>query len=147
MDTCIRDWELEGKPTSRRLKHLARVSLCVAVLALAPGSALAGEGASTAKEGGLGMAAAVCSLVYGPTKIVYAAGGSLIAGMAWMFSGGDSEVASTVLTRAVRGTYVITPETLTGDGSVEFVGRSPEYRTATTASKQVATAPDAPDGW
>jgi hypothetical protein len=118
--------------------------LVVALVCAPLQSALAKNDAlGTAKEGGLGMAAAVSSLVYGPSKVVYAIGGTFISGFAWVFSGGDSEVAGTVLTRAVRGTYVISPETLTGEKEIEFVGRSPEYRT-NAPRQQVASAPD---GW
>jgi hypothetical protein len=117
--------------------------ICALAIAMAPSVGIAGEGAGTAKEGGLGTAAALTSLIYGPVKIIYATGGVVIAGMAWMFSGGDSEVASTVLTRAVRGTYVVTPATLTGQEEIEFVGRSPEYRES-GGRNQVAAAPD---GW
>lgn len=126
-----------------------RGALCAlflaAVLVCAPlqGAFAKGDSLGTAKEGGLGMAAAISSLVYGPSKVVYAIGGTFIAGFAWMFSGGDSEVASTVLTRAVRGTYVISPDTLTGEEEIEFVGRAPEYR-ANAPKQQVASAPD---GW
>ncbi len=95
---------------------------------------------STAKEGGLGMAAALSSLVYGPAKVVYAIGGTTAAGFAWAFSGGDSRVAQTVVTRSVRGTYVITPEMLQGQDTLEFVGRAPEYR---DPPPQVASAPEA----
>ncbi len=114
---------------------------CAAMLAV--GSLLVAPTAwadSTAKEGGLGMAAAISSLVYGPVKVVYALGGTTAAGFAWMFSGGDSRVAQTVVTRSVRGTYVITPETLQGQDELEFVGRAPEYR---ESAPQVASAPEA----
>jgi hypothetical protein len=114
---------------------------CASVIAV--GSLLMAPAAwadSTAKEGGLGMAAAISSLVYGPAKVVYAVGGTTAAGFAWLFSGGDSRVAQTVLTRSVRGTYVITPETLQGQRELEFVGRAPEYR---EAAPQVASAPEA----
>ena len=126
-----------------------RGALCVLLLAAAlvcaplQAAFAENEAFGTAKEGGLGMSAALASLVYGPSKIVYAVGGTVIAGFAWMFSGGDSEVAGTVLTRAVRGTYVISPDTLTGGQEIEFVGRSPQYRT-TAPRQQVAAAPD---GW
>lgn len=123
--------------------------LTAVALVLAPMVSSAGETGGTAKEGGLGIAAALSSLVYGPLKVVYAVGGTVASGLAWGFSGGDGEVASTVLTRAVRGTYVITPETLQGDQEIEFVGRAPQYRTSAGAPAQVAVAPEssAPDGW
>jgi len=146
MDNCMRDWKLERRPALRRLKGFCVAAICAVVVASAPGAALAGGG-GTLKEGGLGAAATVTSIIYGPTKILYALGGSLIGGMAWMVTGGDTEVAGTIVTRSVRGTYVITPESLTGKQSIEFVGRSPEYREVAGMGTQVATAPDAPDGW
>lgn len=118
--------------------------LVAAALAVAPGvSMAAGDGLGTAKEGGLGAAAAITTLVYGPAKVLWATGGSVIAGLAWMFTAGDGQVAQTVLTRAVRGTYVITPQALQGAEEIEFVGRSPEYR-PNGRPAQVAAAPD---GW
>ena len=131
-------------PVMNRVRgQRARTAFCAclvtaALVAVAP-SAWAGD--STAKEGGLGMAAAISSLVYGPLKVVYAIGGTTASGLTWMFSGGDSKAAKTVLTRSVRGTYVITPETLQGKQDLEFVGRAPEYRSE--APSQVAAAPEA----
>ena len=72
-----------------------------------------------------GLASALCSLVYAPVKIVYALGGLIIGGFAWVFSAGDSEVASAVVTPAVRGDYVVTPANRRGDEPLEFIGRSP----------------------
>ena len=126
--------------------------LCVALLLMVPATSWSADSdvGETAAEGGMGSAAALASLVYGPLKLVYALGGATIAGCAWAFSGGDSEVADTVLTRAVRGTYVITPEELRGEKEIEFVGRAPEYRPG-RATAQVASGPAAdsspPDGW
>lgn len=131
---------------ARRMRVHARTrwlcaALAAALMLISGPAAFAGEGpGGTAAEGGLGMAAALSSLIYGPTKIVYAVGGTTAAGFAWLFSGGDSKVASTVFTRSVRGTYVITPQTLQGREEIEFVGRSPEYR---DAAPQVASAPEA----
>ena len=141
MDNCISN---SISDSTAKGKRALCALLCSLSIALAPGLSLAGgDSLGAAKEGGIGMAAALTSLVYGPVKIVYATGGAVIAGFAWVFSGGDSDVASTILTRSVRGTYVITPGTIAGEEEIEFVGRSPEYRPA-NAGTQVASAPD---GW
>ena len=121
------------------------------ILLGAPSLSWSGESdlGGTASEGGLGAAAALSTLVYGPLKLAYSLGGATIAGFAWVFSGGDSEVADTVLTRAVRGTYVITPEELRGEKEIEFIGRAPQYRPG-GANAQVASGPEPdspPDGW
>jgi len=111
----------------------------------------AAEVGEAANEGGIGVAAALASLIYGPVKIVYSLGGTVVAGCSWVFSAGDSEVATTVLTRAVRGTYVITPAALRGETEIEFIGRSPVYRAAReTTNVDVAAPPESGEsvyGW
>ena len=42
---------------------------------------------------GLGVGAAICSVVYGPVKIVYATLGSITSGFAWLFTGGRTDIA------------------------------------------------------
>lgn len=137
MDNCI----LDSIGTARR-------TFCALVgvlsIGLAPGLAAAeNENLGTSKEGGIGASAALASLVYSPTKLVFALGGLVSTGLAWMFSGGDSEVASTVLTRSVRGSYVITPAIIRGEEELEFIGRSPRYREQPERTEVAA----APDGW
>jgi hypothetical protein len=108
---------------SRRL----RIALLAALLATAlrPGPAWAD---SQAAEAGIGTAAALTTLVYGPTKVVYATLGLVIGGIAWGLSGGDGAVMDAIITPAVRGDYVVTPEQLRGERGLEFFGRDPAYR-------------------
>ena len=107
---------------------------CVLAIALAPQPAQADE--STASEAGLGAASAVCSLLYGPVKVLYAFGGLLVGGLAWGLSGGDSDVLHAVITPSVRGDYVITPALLRGERPIQFFGKDPDY-----SSDEVAEAP------
>lgn len=72
---------------------------------------------------GLGVGAAICSLVYGPVKIVYATLGSITSGFAWVFTGGRTDVAREIITASVRGDYVVTPENLTFNEPLVFTGR------------------------
>jgi len=108
---------------SRRLRALGIV--CVLAIALQATPAHA-EGAGS--EAGIGIASVLCSLVYGPVKVVYATLGLVFGGFAWALSGGDSDVADAVLTPAVRGDYVVTPNHLRGEDNLEFIGRHPDYR-------------------
>jgi hypothetical protein len=101
-------------------------ALIAAVVALAPVRASAEE--RIGMEAGLGAASAVSSLIYGPVKLCYATGGALIAGLGWLFSAGDQQVVSPILTAALRGDYVVTPEHLTRHRSLEFIGRDPTDR-------------------
>ena len=111
----------------RRAATRFRSLLLVIALAISiqPGPALAA--ADTASEAGIGVGAALCSLLYGPVKIVYATLGLVFGGMAWGLSGGDSDVMNAVVTPAVRGDYVVTPSILRGERPLEFIGRRPGY--------------------
>ena len=88
-------------------------------LMVVPGPAAAEQMAS---EAGLGAASALSTLVYGPVKLLYAASGLIFGGIAWGLSGGDSDVMMAVVTPAVRGDYVITPQHLRMEDRVEFFG-------------------------
>lgn len=107
----------------RRLRAASLV--CALALGLAAGPARADD---MAGEGGMGVAAALASLIYGPVKVVYAASGLVFGGIAWALSGGDSAVMQAVITPAVRGDYVITPDVLRRERPLEFFGRDPAYR-------------------
>ncbi len=128
---------------SRRRSRVGRfvlIGLLAVGLVAAPSMALARSKASEiGRESGLGAAAALSSLVYGPVKLVYAVGGLIVGGFAWAFTAGDSEVAETVFTRSLRGSYVITPEILTGEERLEFIGR--DLGEAEPPPAAVASAP------
>jgi len=76
-------------------------------------------------EFALGVSSFALTLPYGLVKLTYALGGSLTGGMAWVLTGGQSEVARAIIQPAVRGDYVIIPEHLTNDRALVFVGRDP----------------------
>jgi hypothetical protein len=90
--------------------------LAVLVLALQASPVRAEE--SGASEAGLGAAAAISSLLYGPIKIAY------------------STLLDAVVTPAIRGDYVITPSHLRGEKPVEFIGRRPAYREETVVLEE-----------
>lgn len=107
-----------------RLRRIALAGLLAIALQAAPARAQSDAGT----EAGLGAASALCSLVYGPVKVVYSTLGLVFGGMAWALSGGDNDIMDAVITPAVRGDYVITPAHLRGERDLEFIGRHPEYR-------------------
>jgi hypothetical protein len=81
---------------------------------------------SAAGEFGYGVLAVACDIVYAPVKIIYALGGTLIAGPAWLVSGQDRRVFRAIIQPAVRGDYLVTPEHLRGEQALHFMGRDPE---------------------
>ncbi len=111
----------------RRSSCAALAALGLAV-AFAPASA---EDAATSEdigregEAGLGVAAGLASVIYAPVKVLYAAGGGLVAGLAYVFSAGDKEITEPILTPALRGDYVVTPAHLRGEKQLDFIGREP----------------------
>ncbi len=104
-----------------------RVAVTVGVLVLVlQASPVRAE--SSGANAGLGSAAVISSLVYGPVKMAYSLLGGVFGGFAWALSGGDTEVMTAVITPAVRGDYVITPSHLRGEVPVEFIGRRSDYQ-------------------
>lgn len=125
----------------------------VFTMALALGAALsatpvhadeASAGQTVDGEAGLGIAAGIVSLVYTPAKVLYALGGGAVAGMAYLASAGDQDVTEPILTPSLRGDYVVTPEHLKGERSLEFFGRNPHA--AGAATPPVASGGDGLDG-
>jgi hypothetical protein len=113
-----------------------------AALVAAPSVGFAAEKAGeVSKESGLGAAAAVSSLVYAPVKLVYAIGGLVVGSLAWAFTAGDSEVAGQVFTRSLLGNYVITPQILTGEEELVFIGRDPDDGPVAAETVAAAEAP------
>lgn len=111
------------RPASRALAAGLGLALGLAVPLATPAPARA---ENAAKEFGLGVSCVAANLVYGPAKTFYATGGGLVAGMAWLFSGGDDEVARPIVDASMRGDFVLGLDHLRGKQPIEFVGRSPE---------------------
>ena len=93
--------------------------------------------ASDAEGVGYGVGSALLSVLYGPAKIVYAGVGSIVGGLAWVLTGGDTNVSTPIFESALYGDYVVTPDVLKGQRPLEFVGRSPDSR----GGSQVASPP------
>ncbi len=124
------------------------VGAAAAVLLMAPGAAFAGNGdGAMARDGGIGVGSALCSLLYGPVKILYATGGILTGALAFGFSGGDVDVARSILTPSVLGDYVVTTEHLRGQRKLEFFGRSAEPSEPTWESSSPTDVAAAADAW
>jgi hypothetical protein len=127
----------------RTVRGLLVGALAISLLG-APSVGFAGEkAAAVSRESGLGAAAAISSLIYGPVKLVYATGGLVIGALAWVFTAGDSQVAEKVFTRSLRGTYVITPKILVGEERLDFIGRDVHEAPSRTEAVAAAEPPDA----
>jgi len=86
----------------------------------------------TASGAGMQVASAVSTILYFPFKGAFAIGGAIVGGLAYAFSGGSEQTAKSIWIPSMYGTYVITPEHLTGDRPVRFLGvaADSEYQAA-----------------
>jgi hypothetical protein len=145
MNDTITGRTIAVRSDGRGVARWAAVAL-VALLAAAPAQAAeerltAEESKEMATGAGVGAAAGLSSVVYAPAKVVYALGGSVVAGLAYVLSGGDEEVAKPILDASVRGDYVVTPDHIQGKRPLDFVGRPAGDRPLESA---VSSAP--PEG-
>jgi hypothetical protein len=122
------------------VRRSALLGVLILAMAAAPTAAWADMGSDTPNEGGIGALSALGTLIYGPVKLTYATLGLIIGGAAWGLSGGDQQVLESVVTPALRGDYVVTPQHIRMERSLEFYGHDPAYREVQQAS---AAPPDA----
>ena len=109
------------------LKKRSRV-LAVALLALAVGGAPVTARADSEEESASsrffwGLGSGICTLVYTPLKVVYAASAIPLGGLVYTWSVGDAEMAGRVIGRATAGDFVVTPDHLKGNRRLDFIGR------------------------
>jgi hypothetical protein len=95
-----------------------------ATLAFTPATATA---ESAGAEYGIGIGCVLINLVYGPVKAIYATGGGIVSGLAWIFSAGNADVARPIWDASMRGDYTLVPDQLKGHRPITFIGRSPEH--------------------
>ena len=106
-----------------RLVPMVLACLLTAVLAAAPVDARGRDDEPKDPSPFSGVGAMLCTLVYSPAKITYAATGVVVGGLAWLWSFGSPRVTHPVFTAALRGDYVVVPEHLSGERKLEFIGR------------------------
>ncbi len=75
-----------------------------------------------ASNAGMEAAAALSTIVYFPVKLVFALGGGIVGGLTYAFTVGDEEAAQRVWQASMEGNYIVTPENLTGEQPIYFVG-------------------------
>lgn len=85
---------------------------------------------------GMQLAAFGASIPYFVGKGAFAIGGGIVGGLAYVFSGLNEQTAKSIWIPSLYGTYVITPEHLTGDRPVRFLG--------VAAESEGVSAPSAP---
>ena len=87
----------------------------------APPSSASTEGGDTSSAG-MQVAAGFSTLLYFPLKAVFAIGGGIVGGLAYLFSGGSEQTAKSIWDTSLYGTYIITPDHLQGNRPIRFLG-------------------------
>ncbi len=124
---------------SSSIRSFAAAFALAACMMFASGPARATDEGANA---GLQAGALFTTLLYGPAKVCYAVVGSVVSGLAWGLTAGNSEVAWPIFVSAAYGDYVVTPDHLTGQKPLEFVGRETPAATATAVSDDAKPAED-----
>lgn len=92
-----------------------------------PGPALAEEQASgTDSSDGTGIKVAswLLTVPYCAGKSAFAIAGSVVGGLGYAFSGGNSQTAQSIWTKTVYGTYILRPAHLKGEEPIHFLGKA-----------------------
>jgi hypothetical protein len=106
-----------------------RKSVGVAVLlAVLVGVVPAPAQAGTGSDLGWGLASVGSNIFYMPAKIVYAVIGGVTGCLAYVLTVGDKDVAETVWSPSLGGTYVLTPTMLRGEEPIFFFGESKQSK-------------------
>jgi hypothetical protein len=77
---------------------------------------------------GIQVASWLATIPYCAGKSAFAVAGSVVGGLGYAFSGGNSETAQAIWTKSVYGTYILRPAHLRGEEPIHFVGQSDEYK-------------------
>jgi hypothetical protein len=117
------------------LRATAVALILVLTLMVAPRPAAADDEGFFAGAG-IGFGTALVNLLYIPAKFTYATVGSVIGGLAWVLTLGDTDTAMGVWEPTMGGSYVVTPDMLRGKEPVQFSGSTTVSMGSDTADKQ-----------
>jgi hypothetical protein len=109
-------------------RSLLLALLLVGVLCLQPAYARAGANQSPVTGALFGLSSGLCTLVYTPVKISYAAAGLVVTGLVYLWSAGDSSRTASLAKVVVGGDYVITPDHLKGTRPLRLTGRKRKHK-------------------
>jgi hypothetical protein len=92
-----------------------------------PGSALAENqtsGTGSSDSTGMQVASWLLTIPYCAGKSAFAIAGSVVGGLGYAFSGGNTETAQDIWTKSVYGTYILRPAHLRGEEPIQFLGKT-----------------------
>ena len=120
-------------PETHHMKKWSRSVVIVLIVTfmgltmIPPGSTLAeNQSSSTDSSDGTGIQVAswLLTVPYCAGKSAFAIAGSVVGGLGYAFSGGNSETAQSIWTKTVYGTYILRPAHLRGEEPIHFFGKA-----------------------
>ena len=102
---------------------LTIVTTVALVVALGGNTAIA-EDPESPSGAGLQAASWLVTVPYGAAKILYAVSGGVVGSLAWVMTGGNTDIAKAIWSPSMTGHYIVQPQNLTGDRPHRFVGGS-----------------------
>ena len=100
--------------------------IAVALLIAWEGNPAGADDSGSASGAGLQAASWLATVPYGAAKVVYAVTGGVVGSLAWVMSGGNTDVAKAIWSPSMTGHYIVQPQNLTGDRALHFIGGSSE---------------------
>ena len=107
------------------MRNVTIVTVTVVTLLIALNTALALADDSQSPSGaGLQAASWLATVPYGAAKVLYAVSGGVVGSLAWVMTGGNTDVAKAIWSPSMTGHYIVQPQNPTGDRPLRFVGGS-----------------------
>ena len=97
------------------------------------------SGTDSSEGTGIQVASWLLTIPYCVGKSAFAIAGSVVGGLGYAFSGGNSETAQAIWTKSVYGTYILRAAHLRGEEPIHFFGQAdddqgiPMKRASTTS--------------
>src|SRR5262249_24752594 len=157
MRRCAMHEHIEGNgvlqfPVASETHRITQWSRSIAIVLLVtvmgltmmtPRLALAEEQTSSSNSSdgtGIQVASWLLTIPYCAGKAAFAIAGSVVRGLGYAFSGGNTDTAQTVWTRSEYGTYILRPAHLRGEEPIHFIGEADENKNESV--KQAEGTPD-----
>jgi hypothetical protein len=104
---------------------IVTVTVVTLLIALEGNTALVLADDSESPSGaGLQAASWLATVPYGAAKVLYAVSGGVVGSLAWVMTGGNTDIAKAIWSPTMTGHYIVQPQNLTGDRPLHFVGGS-----------------------
>ena len=141
---CLIAPETHHMKKGSRFVAIVLIMTVMGLTMIPPGSTLANDqtsGTDSSDGTGIQVASWLLTVPYCAGKSAFAIAGSVVGGLGYAFSGGNSETAQSIWTKTVYGTYILRPAHLRGEEPIQFLGKAdvnqsePVKRAAATSDR------------